>query len=266
MRDDDVDEHKAPLLDHLIELRNRLMYSVIALGVAFVICYWFSDRIFLFLAQPYTDIVGNQPGRRFIYTALQEPFWNYVKVSFFGAIFLAFPVIGYQLWRFVAPGLYRNERRAFLPYLVASPVLFFLGAAMAYYLIFPLAWRFFLGFEAPAGPGTLAIEVEPRVGDYLPLVMKIIFAFGLCFQIPVALTLLGRAGIVSSAGLGRNRKYAVVIIFVVAAVLTPPDVISQIGLALPALLLYEISILLVRRVERRRSEREAEEDAADSSA
>ncbi len=258
---DDVDASKAPLLDHIIELRNRLMYSIAALAVAFVACFVFADEIYGFLMQPLADVLGHDSGRRMIYTALHEAFFTYVKVAFWAACFVAFPVIASQIYMFVAPGLYRNEKHAFLPFLVVTPILFLAGAAMVYYGIMPLAWRFFLSFEAPAGSQVLAIELEPKVGEYLSLVMKLIFAFGLCFQLPVLLTLLARVGIVSAAGLKEKRKYAWVIVFIIAAVLTPPDPISQISLAIPILLLYEVSILCARVVEKKRAEREAAEDA-----
>jgi sec-independent protein translocase protein TatC len=196
-----------------------------------------------------------------IYTGLTEAFFTYLKVAFWAGAFLTFPFVAIQLWMFIAPGLYRDEKRAFLPFLAATPVLFFLGGAMVYYFIFPLAWRFFLSFETTGVDGGLPIELEARVGEYLSLVMKLIFAFGLSFQLPVALTLMGRVGLVSSETLARNRKYAIVGVFVVAAIITPPDIISQIGLGIPIIILYEISIIAVRIVERKRAEAEAAEEA-----
>ncbi|MCB1882708.1 MAG: twin-arginine translocase subunit TatC [Geminicoccaceae bacterium] len=257
-----------PLLEHLLELRNRLMYACGAVLIGFVLCYLVSDHIYAFLTQPLADICLSSVAKvgdralctRLIYTDLTEAFFTYVKVGFFAGAFLTFPFVAIQLWLFIAPGLYRNEKQAFLPFLVATPVLFFLGGAMAYYFVFPLAWRFFLSFQTPGGPGTLPIELEARVGEYLDLVMKLIFAFGLCFQLPVGLTLMGRVGLISSDGLVRNRKFAIVGVFAVAAVLTPPDIFSQVGLALPILALYEISIVLVRMAEKkRRAAEEAEE-------
>lgn len=248
---------RAPLIDHLIELRQRLLYSLVGLLCAFFVTYYFAEEIFGFLVAPLADQVQGQ-GRRMIYTALTETFFTYIKVAFFAALFVSFPIIANQVYKFIAPGLYSNERGAFLPYLIASPVLFFLGGAMLYFFIMPLAWSFLLSFETAGVAGGLPIELEAKVGEYLSLVMKLIFAFGIFFQMPVVLTLCARAGLVSAATLAKRRKYAIVIMFAVAAVLTPPDVISQIGLAGPGLVLYEISIIMARMVERKRAAREAE--------
>src|ERR687898_2104854 len=220
----DLDDRQMPLLDHLIELRNRLMYACGAILLGFLVCYFFADHIYAFLVQPLADIYQGQTGRRMIYTGLTEAFFTYIKVAFWAGAFLTFPIVAAQLWMFIAPGLYRNEKQAFLPFLIATPILFFMGGAIAYYVVFPLAWRFFVSFETAGGPVTLPIELEARVGEYLSLVMKLIFAFGLSFQLPVALTLMGRVGLITSEQLEPNPKYAIVAVFAVAAVLTPPDV------------------------------------------
>jgi sec-independent protein translocase protein TatC len=251
------EDTRAPLIEHLIELRQRLLYSLVGLIGTFFVTYYFAEEIFGFLVAPLADQVQGQ-GRRMIYTALTETFFTYIKVAFFAALFLSFPIIANQLYKFIAPGLYSNEKGAFLPYLIASPVLFFLGGAMLYFFIMPLAWSFLLSFETAGVAGGLPIELEAKVGEYLSLVMKLIFAFGIFFQMPVALTLCARAGLVSAATLAKRRKYAIVIMFALAAILTPPDIISQIGLAGPGLVLYEISIIMARMVERKRAEREAE--------
>ena len=250
--DDPINDTPMPLLSHLVELRKRLMWSGAALFVCFIFCYHFSTQIYSFLAQPLADILQTKTGtdRRLIYTALYEAFFTYIKVAFFGGAFLAFPVIASQIYLFVAPGLYRSEKRAFLPFLIASPVLFLLGAALAYYFIFPVAWRFFLSFETPTGAGGLPIELQAKVSEYLDLVMKLIFAFGIAFQLPVLLTLLAKVGIISSKSLKKMRRYAYVGMFIVAAILTPPDIITQCGLALPLIALYEVSIFAARLVEK----------------
>ena len=250
-----------PLLDHLIELRSRLLHSAIAIVVLFFICYYFAPELYDFLVAPLADVLEEMGGqRRLIFTALHEAFFTYIKVAFFAALFLAFPFISIQVWMFIAPGLYKKEKRAFVPFLVATPILFFMGGALVYYFIFPLAWQFFLSFESVGGEGALPIQLEAKVDQYLSLVMRLIFAFGLCFELPVVLTLMARVGMVSSKGLAEKRKYAVVLAFVAAAVLTPPDVISQIGLALPTMVLYEISIVCVKMVERGRGDVEDDDE------
>lgn len=260
----DIDDREMPLLEHLLELRNRLVYSCIAIVAGFLICYAFSSHIFEFLVEPLAHIYEGQTGRRMIYTGLTEAFFTYVRVAFFAGAFITFPFVASQVWLFIAPGLYRREKQALLPFLAATPILFFIGGAFAYYVVFPLAWRFFVSFETHGGPGMLPIELEPRVAEYLDLVMKLIFAFGLAFELPVALTLLGRVGILSADALARNRRYAIVGVFIAAAIITPPDVVSQTTLAVPLLILYEVSIFLVRRVEKRRREAEEASAAEDS--
>lgn len=248
-----------PLLDHLIELRRRLMYAALGFVVAFALCYWVSLDIYDVLMRPLARVMAEVGGtQRMIYTALTEGFFTQVKVAAFGALFISFPVVAMQLWLFVAPGLYKTEKRALLPFLAASPVLFLMGAMLVYFLIIPMAWKFLLGFQTGADQTVLPIQLEARVGEYLSLIMTLIFAFGVSFQLPVLLTLLARVGLIESTQLAAKRRYAIIVAFIVGAVLTPPDVISQVGLALPLILLYEGSILACRRIERTRARMEAE--------
>ena len=256
----DIEQAKMPLLDHLVELRRRLIYSAISFLVCFVVCFYFAEPIFNFLVRPLADLWQGEESRRLIFTALHEKFFTDIKVAFFAGAFLAFPLISNQVWLFVAPGLYKHEKLAFLPFLIATPFLFLLGASFVYYLVLPVAWQFFAGFEQAGGGGNLAIALEPKVDQYLSLVMRLIFAFGISFELPVLLTLLARAGLATSEGMRKKRRYAIVVAFVAAAILTPPDPLSQIGLALPIIGLYEISIWCARIVERNRKKREQEDD------
>jgi sec-independent protein translocase protein TatC len=254
----DIDETQAPLLDHLIELRARLLRAVLALAVAFFVCLYFAKDIFGFLVLPLTDAFPPGQGR-LVYTKLYEQFFVELKVALFAAFFLSFPVIANQLWAFIAPGLYAKEKRAFLPFLIATPILFGLGASLAYFVVMPTAFHWMLGFQGTAGG--LSVEALPAVGDYLSLVMQFILAFGISFLMPVLLLLLNRAGIVRREQLVRARRYMIVLAFAVAAVATPPDVISQLMLAVPLVLLFEGSLIAMRFLERRDETEEPEPDA-----
>ena len=258
----ELEASKAPLLDHLVELRSRLVKSLIAFFLGFVVCFFFAKNIYAFLSQPLADALANQPNRHMIFTALYETFFTYVKVGMFGGLCLAFPYMAAQIWLFIAPGLYRNERKAFLPFLLATPFMFLMGAAFVYYIMLPTAIRFFLGYEVQGGSGVMPIELEARVSEYLSFVMTLIVAFGICFEMPVLLALLGRVGIVTSRGLRGARRYAIVGMFAVAAFFTPPDAFSMLSLAFPLVGLYEISIILVKMVERKRAREDAEAEAA----
>ena len=261
----DIESSSAPLIEHLIELRTRLIWSLGGFFAAFLLCFFFARQLFNLLVVPYQIAVGwaGIPNRQveLIYTAPQEFFFTQVKIAAFGGFFLAFPIIAIQVYKFVAPGLYRQERQAFLPFLVATPVLFLMGAALVYFFFTPMIMWFFLSMEQSGNvPGQAMIQLLPKVSEYLSLIMGLIFAFGLVFQLPVVTSLMVRAGLVTTAGLVSKRKWAIVLAFIAAAVLTPPDPMSQIGLAIPTILLYEISIITARMIERKRAEEVGESD------
>jgi len=250
----DENNKQSSFIEHLTELRSRLVKSVIYLFIFFIICYFFSENIYNFLLSPYAEAVKDDDiSRRMIFTALHETFITYLKVAFFAAIFISSPIILTQIWKFIAPGLYKNEKKALLPYLIATPTLFLLGGMLVYYLIMPLAIKFFLTFETLQNVNSLPIQLEAKVNEYLSLIMRLIFAFGISFQLPVLLSLLARVGFVDSEYLRKRRKYVIVMIFAVAAILTPPDPITQIGLGIPLLILYELSILSVSLIEKKKN-------------
>src|SRR5919107_3954041 len=260
--DDEIEASRAPLIDHLIELRARLIRAVVAFVAMFFVCFWLAKFIYNILVWPYVAAVGSPEKAQLVYTHGLEYLFTQLQVAAFGAGFLAFPIIANEIYKFVAPGLYKHERQAFLPYLVATPVLFTIGAMVVYFIAMPLLMRFSVGMQQLATADTPGIQFLPKVSEYLSLIMTLIFAFGVCFQLPVVLTLLARAGVIDSQFLKDKRRYAVVIVFIVAAVLTPPDIISQFALAIPTLLLYEASIVSVRMVEKRRLQEEAARTAA----
>ena len=245
---------------HFVELRTRLLHSLIFIFIVFIISYIFAEEIYNLLVEPYANAVKDGTiSRRLIFTALHETFITYIKVAFFSAIFLGSPVLLIQVYKFIAPGLYKNEKKAILPYLISTPVLFLLGGLLVYYLVMPLAIKFFLSFETLGSNTTLPIQLEAKVNEYLSLIMRLIFAFGISFQLPILLNLLARIGIVNSEYLKSRRRYVIVIIFAFAAILTPPDPITQVGLAIPLLLLYEVSILTVKFIEKKKASKNLED-------
>ncbi len=253
MNDEHLDLSKAPLLSHLLELRKRLLYCLGAFAIVFIACYLCAEHIYGFLMQPLVQAFGPDTHRRMIYTGLHEAFLTYLKLAGFAALFFTLPLILVQIWRFIAPGLYQHERRSMRWVLIATPALFLLGAALAYYGVFPTAWKFFIGFETGDQITGMPVQLEARVSEYLGLVMHLLLAFGLSFELPVVLFLLAQIGVVDSAMLARNRRYAIVIAYAIAGVLTPPDLFSQIALGTPLLALFEISVILIRRFERSRT-------------
>lgn len=252
-KSESIDLSRAPLLSHLIELRRRLLQCLFVFALVFVGCYLMAEQIYHFLMQPLVKAFGEESGRRMIYTGLHEAFLTYLKLSFFAALFITLPLILIQIWKFIAPGLYRTEQRSVSVLFVLTPVLFLLGAALAYYVVFPTAWGFFLSFESEAVAGSLPVQLEARVSEYLGLVIQLILAFGLSFELPVVLMLLASAGIITAESLAAGRRYAIVAIFGAAALITPPDLISQAALGTPVLLLYEASIWMIKLMEKRKA-------------
>ncbi len=260
MSKEDIDSTEAPLMEHLLELRTRLIRACIGFLIAFIACFAVATPIFNFLLWPYRWAIGSDHPLRLIYTAPQEYFFTQLKIGMFGGLCIAFPLIALQIYKFVAPGLYKNERDAFRPYLIATPILFVMGGAVVFFIIMPAALRFFASFQQTGGNGQAQIELLPRVSEYLSLVMTLILAFGICFQMPVVLTLLGRVGIITSQQLKHGRRYAIVGVVALAAIFTPPDPFSQIGLAIPLIGLYEVAIYMVRLAEKKRSAEAAARD------
>jgi sec-independent protein translocase protein TatC len=267
---DDIEASSAPLIEHLMELRSRLMWSLGGFFVAFLVCFFFAKQLFNLLVQPFKWAVNwaglEHQQVELIYTAPQEFFFTQIKLAMFGGLVIAFPLIAAQVYKFVAPGLYRNERAAFLPFLIASPILFVMGGALVYFFFTPMVMWFFLAMQQVGPDQEVQISLLPKVSEYLSLIMTLIFSFGLVFQLPVVTTLLARVGLLTSQGLREKRKWAIVLAFVVAAVLTPPDPMSQIGLALPTILLYEISILSARMIEKKRDQQAAQAEASEEPA
>ena len=247
------------LIDHITELRKRLLWSFLYIIIIFIICFYFANQLFLFLAAPLVNLLDIKNGQGFIYTALQEAFFTELKIALFFALFFSFPLISIQIWKFIAPGLYKKEKKAFLPFLVATPILFFAGGSMVYYLISPIAWKFFLSYQNINSSG-VPIRLEAKMGEYLSLMMRFIFAFGLAFQLPVVLGLLAKVNLVTHTSLKKFRKYAIVMAFLAAAFLTPPDPFSQISLALPIIILYEISIYIAKIIQRNKHDNEEDND------
>ena len=262
--DDPIDDKPMPLLEHLVELRTRLIWSMAAFGVCFAVSYSFSDTIYYWLARPLADVLKKMGGQdpKLIYTQLYEAFFTRIKIGLFGGAFMAFPITACQLWLFVAPGLYRSEKRALLPFLAATPILFVMGASLAYFVLFPIAFGFFASFQTNTGGGGVPIELVPRVGEYLDLVMKMIFACGLMFQLPVGISLLAKVGITSSAALRRMRRYAIVGMMVIAAIVAPPDPLSMGIVGIPLIALYEISIIAAALVEPKTAGQEKDKKVA----
>jgi sec-independent protein translocase protein TatC len=250
------EQNQSTISEHLLELRSRIIKSLIFFVLAFIISYINADKIYDFLLQPYVKALGSDglANKRLIFTALQETFVTYLKLSFFSALFFSFPIFLIQIWKFIAPGLYSNEKKAILPFMIATPVLFLLGAFLAYQFIMPLAIKFFLSFESLTSQTSMPIQLEAKVSEYLSLIMIFMIAFGLSFELPVLLILLATVGFVDSKYLSERRRYIIVIIFIVAAIITPPDPISQIGLAIPLMLLYEISILIIKYLEKNKND------------